>query len=87
MSAVLTDPSGSRNFKLIRQELDFYRKLGVPIPENAFVERHKTRWNKRNPKQLWSRQCDKCSNQIETTFDPALGDKVYCKECFMKEVV
>lgn len=85
LQAVLTDPDGKRNFKLIPQELDFYRKFDLLVPTQSFFARNRVRWNKRNPERLWDRACDKCGKQIQTSFDPAKGDAVYCTEDFSNE--
>lgn len=82
LQAVLTDPDGKRNFKLIPQELEFYRKFHLPVPTQSFFARNRVRWNKRNPERLWDRMCDKCGKHIQTSFDPAKGDIVYCAEDF-----
>jgi hypothetical protein len=84
---VLADKDTGQKFKYIKQELEFYRRLNIPPPDKSFLERHKARMAKRNPKQLWNRTCDKCKKPFQTTWDPALGERVYCKECFLEEII
>ncbi|MBI3626966.1 hypothetical protein HY224_02895, partial [Candidatus Uhrbacteria bacterium] len=45
------------NFKITPAELAFYRKMGLPLPHFDFECRHQARLAKRNPRQLWTRQC------------------------------
>ena len=44
-------------FKIIPQELEFYKKLNIPLPRHCFGCRHATRLRKRNPMKLWHRKC------------------------------
>ena len=76
----------SRNYKIIPQELAFYRKQGLPIPNHCFYCRHASRKNARNPRKLWKRECQKCRKGIETTYAPERPEIVYCEECYLKEV-
>ena len=46
-----------RNYKIIPNELIFYKKMRIPIPRKCFYCRHEARLKKRNPFKLWHRQC------------------------------
>lgn len=50
-----------KNFKILKQELAFYKKMKVPLPRRCFDCRHMARVHMRNPHQLWHRQC-MCDN-------------------------
>jgi len=75
-----------RPFRIVKQELAFYRKQGLPIPHFHPDERHWRRIALRNPPVFYNRQCDKCSKDMETTYSPERPEKVYCEECYLKEV-
>jgi hypothetical protein len=75
-----------RPFRIIAQELNFYRKMRLPIPHLHPNERHKRRMALRNPRKLWTRTCGKCGKEIQTTYDPERPEKVLCEECYLKEV-
>lgn len=75
-----------RFFKVIKQELDFYRAMKIPIPRLHPKERHKRRIALRNPRKLWERQCAKCNKNIQTTYAPERPEIVYCEDCYLKEV-
>jgi len=75
-----------RPFRIVKQELEFYRRMKLPIPHFHPDERHKRRMALRNPRKLWDRKCDKCSKEIQTTYSPERPEKVYCEECYLKEV-
>ncbi len=83
---VLLCQKTGRPYKLIPQELAFYKALHIPIPRVCPDQRHKERMSKRNPRHLWKRNCAKCSKTIETTYAPERPEIVYCDECYLKEV-
>jgi len=75
-----------RPFKIIKQELDFYRNMKLPIPHFHPDERHRRRMALRNPRKLWTRSCMKCGKGMETTYQPSRPEIVYCEECYLTEV-
>jgi hypothetical protein len=84
-------------FRITKQELDFYRQAGLPLPRLCFNCRHLDRVGWRNVPVLYHRQCmcsneghnhqGKCSNEFETTYSPDRPDLVYCESCYQQEVV
>jgi len=75
-----------RPFRIVKQELEFYRRMKIPIPHFHPDERHKRRMTLRNPRKLWERKCDKCNKEIQTTYAPEKPETVFCEECYLKEV-
>lgn len=75
-----------RPFKIVRQELEFYRRMRLPVPHLHPDERHKYRMTLRNPRKLWKRTCAKCGKDMQTTYSLKRPEKVYCEECYLKEV-
>ncbi len=73
-------------FRIIKQELDFYREHNLPIPRRHPEQRHKDRLALRNPRKLWDRNCMKCNFPIQTTYSPDRKELVYCDACYLKEV-
>lgn len=45
-------------FKIIKPELDFYRKMNLPLPTKCPNSRHYDRIKQRNPLKLWQRNCE-----------------------------
>ena len=72
-------------FRIIKQELDFYRKQNIPIPRKHPDQRHQERMELRNPRKLWDRTCDKCGKGIQSTYNSDRKETVYCGECYLKE--
>ncbi len=74
-------------FRIIKQELEFYRKHNLPIPRRHPDQRHLDRMALRNPRKLYKRKCDKCGISMITTYSPERPEIVYCEECYNKDVI
>ncbi len=74
-------------FRIIKQELEFYRKHNLPIPRKHPDVRHLERLSLRNPRKLYDRKCDKCEKDIKTTYSLDRSEIVYCKECYLEEIM
>ncbi len=75
-----------KTFRVIPQELAFYRQMRLPIPKKCPDQRHLERMAMRNPRKLWTRDCDKCGKNIRTTYGPDRPETVYCDDCYLKTV-
>jgi hypothetical protein len=75
-------------FRITNQELQFYKKLGIPLPRICQNCRHYARFVWRNPPNLWHRKCMKpgCNNEFETSYAPDRPEIVYCEQCYNSEV-
>ncbi len=83
---ILSCETCEKNYKIIPQELEFYRKKGIPIPKNCFNCRHTARMAMRNPNKLWDRVCAKCSAPVKTSYAPERPETVCCESCYLKEI-
>jgi len=57
LNEVLVCIDCKRNYKIIQNELIFYKKMKIPIPRRCFYCRHEARLKRRNPFKLWHRSC------------------------------
>ncbi|MCF7833847.1 MAG: hypothetical protein K9L98_02750 [Candidatus Pacebacteria bacterium] len=83
-------------FKIIPEELQFYKRMNLPLPRLCPNCRHYERLSKRNPMKLWHRSCmcdkdkhghvGKCTEEFETSYAPDRPEIVYCEGCYNKEV-
>ena len=75
-------------YKIIEDELNLYKRLGVPLPRLCFFCRHESRLRMRTPMKLWHRSCMKegCTNEFETSYAPERPEIVYCEKCYQQEV-
>ncbi|OGI59615.1 hypothetical protein A2814_03015 [Candidatus Nomurabacteria bacterium RIFCSPHIGHO2_01_FULL_38_19] len=83
---ILTCVECSRNYRLIRRELDFYRKILIPIPRKCWNCRFTERIVRRGPYKFWNRTCAKCQKEITTNYSPERPEIVYCERCYQQEV-
>ncbi|MBI4836420.1 MAG: hypothetical protein HY817_04135 [Candidatus Abawacabacteria bacterium] len=86
INEVLTCSSCQKKYKLVKQELQYYRDHNVPVPINCFDCRYRMRLSMRNPQKLWDSHCQKCGVNFETSYDPAKEDLVYCEKCYLENV-
>ncbi len=87
----------SRNYKIVSSELEFYKKMNIPIPRRCFYCRNDNRIKRRNPFKLWHRECmcdkdnhehvGKCEIEFETSYAPDRPEIVYCEKCYQQEVI
>ncbi len=83
--AIVCEVTG-KPFKIIAQELKFYRQQRLPIPRRNWIQRHKDRFLRRNPRKFWERPCMKCGKAIQTSYSPERPEIVYCEECYLATV-
>ena len=97
LNQVLVCQDCKKNFRITKGELDFYKRMNIPLPHKDFECRHQDRMKKRNPRQLWHRTCmcelethqhgsEKCKNEFETSYSPDRPEIVYCETCYQQEV-
>jgi len=97
MGQVVACAKCGRNYKFIKQELGFYKKQGLPLPKFCPECRFSERLALRNPRKLWPRQCScledhedhlakVCNTNFKTTYQPGGGEKVFCENCYKKEI-
>jgi hypothetical protein len=78
----LTQHFNYKLFKVIKQELAYYRQQKLPAPRFHFDERHQRRVLACNPYKFWPRKCAGCGAQMQTTFAPDRPEKVCCETCY-----
>jgi hypothetical protein len=83
---ILACETCKRNFRIVPQELAFYRAQGLPLPHSCYNCRNLRRLAMRNPRKLWKRQCMNCSKDVETSYAPGRPEKIYCETCYQKEM-
>jgi hypothetical protein len=83
-------------FKVLPDELTFYKKVNLPMPTKCPNCRYFERTKYVNPIKLWHRACmcsktnhghaENCENQFETSYSPDRPEIVYCEKCYQQEV-
>jgi CxxC-x17-CxxC domain-containing protein len=86
IALILTCEVTGKPYKIVLQELAFYRQMNIPIPKRCPDQRQKDRVALRNPHVLWKRTCAQCGKEMETTYQPSRLEIVYCEKCYLKAV-
>ena len=73
-------------FKIMPEELSFYKKQKISIPEYCPNCRHYARLSKHLPPKIFERNCDKCGVEVKTSYSPDRPEIVYCEKCYQQEV-
>lgn len=80
--AILACDNCGKNYKIMPQEFNFYKKRGIAIPRKCTDCRFTSRFGSRNPRKLFERKCDKCGQNIVSSFALERPEKIYCEECY-----
>lgn len=83
---ILACAETGRNFKLQEAEINFYKKMQLPLPKYHPDIRHLHRLKHRLPRKLYKHTCDKCQAEIQTGYSPERPEKVYCEKCYKSEI-
>ncbi|MBI2634143.1 hypothetical protein HYW82_00540 [Candidatus Peregrinibacteria bacterium] len=83
LNATLVCEVTAKNFRIIPQELAFYRHHKIPIPRHHHDTRYSERLALRNPFRVWERTCAKCGDPIQTSYAPERSEKVLCEKCYL----
>lgn len=88
LNEVIECEKSHRAYKITPFELQFYKRMNIPIPHLHPDERYKERLSLRNPMILYHRSCMKegCTNKFETSYAPDRPEIVYCEKCYQQEV-
>lgn len=76
----------NRPYRLVKPELEFYRKRHLPIPRRHPEQRHADRMALRPPRELHLRTCDKTGKEIISVYPQDVTFKVYGEEAYQQEV-
>ena len=76
-------------FRITSDELQFLKKMKLPLPRLCPHCRHYERIAFRNSFHLYHRKCMKpgCSNEFESSYSPDRPEIVYCEQCYQQDVV
>lgn len=78
----------SRGYRITKKELGFLREYNFPLPRKCpfcRIEEKVKRW-------VWqmtliTRNCDKCGESFRTNYQKEDAPRIYCKECYIGEIV
>jgi hypothetical protein len=97
ISSVIKCEKTGKPFKVMPQEMSFYLNNKIALPRYHYTVRFDERLKYQNPRKLYHRQCmceeqghgheGRCKNEFETTYAPDRPEKVYCEECYQKNII
>lgn len=73
-------------YKIIPQELKFYKRMDLPLPRRCPDQRHKDRMAMRNPRRLYERVCSECGVKLMSSYAEGRPEKICCEKCYLKIV-
>ena len=80
------NPNSVGVFRITENELNFYKKMDLPLPRACFNIRYWRRMNKRPKLSLIKRYCSKCEVEVETVYTEEYAPILYCEKCYQQEV-
>ncbi len=87
LNEVLVCIKCSRNYRLIKRELEFYKKMLIPIPRECWNCRFTNRIIRRGSYKFFDRKCSNCNKDIHTNLTEKVAPIVYCEKCYQQEVI
>ncbi len=83
----ICEKSGFR-FNISTDELAFYRKWNIPLPNTHFDVRTRERLSMLTSIELHDAQCFFCQKDIQISYKPEWGyTKIACEDCYKREVL
>jgi len=83
-------------YKILADELVFYRQMNLPIPRYCPNCRYHQRLVWKNPFRFYEKQCmcnlsnhqhmGNCLNKFQTMYPPDKEALIYCKQCYQQEI-
>jgi len=84
---IICEESG-KPFRLTRRELDFYRRMNLPIPSKNPWQRMQERSEREHALLLHAFTCPNCKKNSWSVYDKEKQKeyKIYCENCYKKEI-
>jgi hypothetical protein len=73
-------------YKILQQELAFYRRVKLPLPRIAPAERHAARMALRSGRRTYQRNCTGCSAPLQAAFSLEEAKKLLCEPCYLQSL-
>ena len=84
LNTIFICEDSKRPFRIIKQELDFYRKHKLPLPRKHPDVRHQIRLDQRPWRSFHLKNCDKCKKEMISMFPQDYKWTVYCSSCYQR---
>lgn len=87
INSVILSGRSKKPYRLIKEELEFYRKKGLALPTIHPDERMGDRFKIVNYFRITETMCVKCGKATRSAYDAKDGFTIYCEQCYNAEVV
>ncbi len=74
-------------YRIIKPELQLYKRLILPLPRQCPSCRHQARILKKGPLELYSKKCAQCGAPIQTSYSLESNTIVWCESCYRKDFI
>lgn len=88
LAKIILDTQNNMRFRIIKMELEFYRRHNLPLPRVAPMARL-AHWRKQfNIRiQVYERPCARCGKMMQTSYAPDRPEKnIWCERCYLSEI-
>ncbi len=88
LKKVFWDTQYSRPFKISQADIEFSRKMNVPLSDSFYMNRlqENFRWMPFTGK-LRLCECAQCQKNIETSWDEKYSKRILCEECYREKIL
>ncbi len=86
LKKVLICEVSGRPYRIVAQELAFYRQHHLPLPRRHPDQRHSDRMALRPSREMHLRTCDKTGHDMISVYPQDVVFKVYSEEAYQQEV-
>lgn len=76
----------TRNYRIIKQELDFYRQQNIALPRKCFLCRYYQRIDRKPSFSLYLRNCSLCQIEVQSSYPPQNLTKILCESCYLNNL-
>ena len=86
LNKALTCEKSGRPFRIIKSELEFYKKFKLPIPIIHPLLRMKNLFAYLGNNTSYDGNCRNCGILLKTIYKAEEGWNLYCEQCYKKEI-
>lgn len=80
------ESSCQKQFRVVQQEIEFYKTKHLPFPDYCPACRHKQRMALRSERALYQRTCAKCQQSMLSVYPETAPYIIYCQKCFWENI-
>jgi len=86
LASVLKCQKSDKAFRVIKQELDLYKKMWVSIPRLHPDERYNELCQRRAGETMFLVNCSKCNKETLSVYSKDSGLEIYCEDCYREKM-